>query len=60
MSKDDVIEMEGKVVDALPNAVFLVELANRGGIERIVSFIIVGLLLLFVGWFAPVPPKEKV
>ena len=28
MSKDDVIEMEGKVVDALPNAVFLVELAN--------------------------------
>lgn len=38
---------------------FLVELANRGGIERIVSFIIVGLLLLFVGWFAPVPPKEK-
>ena len=28
MSKDDVIEMEGKVVDALPNAVFLVELAK--------------------------------
>ena len=28
MSKDDAIEMEGKVVDALPNAVFLVELAN--------------------------------
>ena len=28
MSKDDVIEMEGKVVDALPNAVFLVELSN--------------------------------
>ena len=28
MSKDDVIEMDGKVVDALPNAVFQVELAN--------------------------------
>ena len=28
MSKDDVIEMGGTVVDALPNAVFLVELAN--------------------------------
>ena len=28
MSKDDVIEMEGKVVDALPNAVFQVELPN--------------------------------
>ncbi len=28
MSKDDVIEMEGKVVEALPNAVFQVELPN--------------------------------
>ncbi|MBR5941118.1 MAG: DUF2339 domain-containing protein [Neisseriaceae bacterium] len=36
---------------------FLVELGNSGGIERIISFIAVGLLLLFVGWFAPVPPK---
>ena len=28
MSKTDVIEMEGKVVDALPNAMFKVELPN--------------------------------
>ena len=28
MSKDDVIEMEGKVVEALPNAMFRVELPN--------------------------------
>ena len=28
MSKDDVIEMDGKVVEALPNAMFRVELAN--------------------------------
>ncbi|MBQ7183024.1 MAG: translation initiation factor IF-1 [Clostridia bacterium] len=28
MSKDDVIEMEGKVVEALPNAMFQVELNN--------------------------------
>lgn len=28
MSKDDVIEIEGVVVDALPNAVFQVELQN--------------------------------
>ena len=26
MSKDDVIEMEGKVIEALPNAMFQVEL----------------------------------
>ena len=37
---------------------FLVELGSSGGIERIASFIIVGLLLLLVGWFAPVPPRE--
>lgn len=28
MSKDDVIEMEGKVLEALPNAMFQVELPN--------------------------------
>ena len=36
---------------------FLIELSNSGGIARIASFIIVGVLLLLVGWFAPVPPK---
>ena len=28
MSKNDVIEMEGKVIEALPNAMFQVELPN--------------------------------
>ena len=28
MAKDDVIEVEGKVVDAMPNAMFQVELEN--------------------------------
>ncbi|MFA5658574.1 MAG: translation initiation factor IF-1 [Oscillospiraceae bacterium] len=28
MSKEDVIELEGTVIDALPNAMFQVELAN--------------------------------
>ena len=44
---------------------FFVELADRDGLFRIVSFIGVGALLLLVGYFAPVPPavpsvfKEK-
>lgn len=29
MAKDDVIELEGKVLEALPNAMFKVELENR-------------------------------
>ena len=28
MAKDDVIELEGKVIEALPNAMFQVELEN--------------------------------
>jgi uncharacterized membrane protein len=35
-----------------------VELGNRGGLERIVSFIGVGVLLLVVGYFAPLPPRK--
>ena len=34
---------------------FFVELADQGGVYRIVSFIGVGVLLLAVGYFAPVP-----
>ena len=37
---------------------FLVELSERGGMARIVSFIGVGVLLLVVGYFAPLPPKK--
>jgi uncharacterized membrane protein len=35
----------------------VVDLSNRGGGERIVAFIGVGLLMLVVGYFAPLPPK---
>ena len=38
---------------------FLVELAQVGTITRIVSFIGVGLLLLLIGYLAPVPPRRK-
>ncbi|GAB3242256.1 DUF2339 domain-containing protein [Chitinimonas naiadis] len=38
---------------------FLIDLASAGGLARIVSFIGVGLLLVAVGWFAPVPPGQQ-
>ncbi|HYA29471.1 MAG TPA: DUF2339 domain-containing protein, partial [Acidobacteriota bacterium] len=37
---------------------FFVDLSNVGGIERIISFIGVGLLMLVVGYFSPVPPSR--
>lgn len=37
MSKDDVIEVEGKVVEVLPNTKFIVELANGHKITAHIS-----------------------
>ncbi len=36
---------------------FLVDLSGTGTIARIVSFVVVGILLLIIGYFAPVPPR---
>jgi uncharacterized membrane protein len=36
---------------------FVVDLGNSGTIERIISFIGIGVLLLVVGYFAPAPPR---
>ncbi len=38
----------------------LVDLSNTGTVERIVSFIGVGLFCVVIGYFAPVPPKAKI
>jgi len=37
---------------------FLIDLSNSGTVERIIAFIVVGVLLLLVGYFSPVPPKN--
>jgi uncharacterized membrane protein len=38
---------------------FLIDLSNVGGVERIVSFIGVGLLMLLIGYVSPVPPRVQ-
>lgn len=38
---------------------FIVDMANNSSIERIVSFLVVGLLLLLVGYYSPIPEKEN-
>ncbi|MBQ1375004.1 MAG: translation initiation factor IF-1 [Clostridia bacterium] len=45
MAKDDVIEVEGKVVEALPNATFMVELPNG---HRVLSHISGKLRMNFI------------
>ncbi len=37
---------------------FLVDLSGRDTLERIVAFLVVGILLLLVGYFAPAPPRS--
>jgi len=38
---------------------FLVDLGNTGTLARVVSFLGVGVLLLVVGYFSPVPPRAE-
>lgn len=38
---------------------FLVDLSGTGTIARIVSFLVVGVLMLIIGYFSPIPPKTE-
>ena len=38
---------------------FLIDLSNTGTVERVISFIGVGILVIVIGYFAPVPPKAE-
>jgi hypothetical protein len=38
---------------------FFVDLSGQGTIERIVSFVGVGVLILVIGYMAPVPPAAN-
>jgi uncharacterized membrane protein len=42
----------------LVGKLFLVDLRDVDGLYRIVSFLVTGLLILAIGYFSPVPPKE--
>ena len=38
---------------------FVVDLSGTGTIARIVSFLVVGVLMLIIGYFSPLPPKNE-
>jgi uncharacterized membrane protein len=45
------------LIAALIIKLFAIDLGNIGGVARIVSFLATGLLILLIGYLAPVPPK---
>ncbi len=52
--------MVGAALLALTVAkLFFVDLSNAGGTERIVAFIVVGVMMLIVGYVAPLPPTKR-
>ena len=38
---------------------FLIDTSHIAGLERIVSFIAVGILMLVIGYFSPAPPRKR-
>jgi uncharacterized membrane protein len=50
----------GGLLAATVVKLFLFDLSHVTGIERIVSFIGIGLMLLLIGYFSPLPPKVAV
>ncbi len=40
--------------------IFLLDMAQTGSVERIISFIGAGLMLLVMGYFAPLPPADNI
>jgi len=47
------------ILGAVVLKLFIIDLSGKGTIERIVSFVGVGVLMLVIGWFSPVPPQTK-
>jgi uncharacterized membrane protein len=44
---------------AVVGKLFVVDLAGVGTVARIVSFVVVGLLILLVGYLSPLPPRAQ-
>lgn len=49
----------GALLGVVVVKLFVLDLSKIGGMERIVSFLGVGVLLLVIGYLAPVPPRAE-
>ena len=48
----------GALLLAVVAKLFTIDLADQGSIARILSFVVVGMLMLLIGYIAPVPAKK--
>jgi uncharacterized membrane protein len=59
-NRNRVVWLTGAVLLGIVIAkLFLVDLSRSGSVERIVSFVGVGVLMLIVGYFSPLPPARE-
>lgn len=47
------------LLGAVAVKLFLIDIADKETIVRIISFLVTGMVFLFVGWQAPLPPSMK-
>ena len=47
------------LITVVVGKLFFVDLSGSGTLERVISFIVTGVLLLVTGYFAPIPPKAR-
>jgi uncharacterized membrane protein len=60
LRRDRTVWMVGAgVLAALIIKLFLVDFGNVGGLARIVSFLVTGVVILLIGYFAPAPPRTS-
>lgn len=57
ISSRDLWKVGGLLLVAVVIKLFLKDLSDVGGLERIISFMVVGILMLLIGYIAPIPPR---
>jgi uncharacterized membrane protein len=56
----DLWKIGGLLLIAVVLKLFIKDLSDKGGLERIISFMVVGGLMLLIGYLAPIPSKKIV
>jgi uncharacterized membrane protein len=55
----DVWSVGGALLGLVVAKLFVVDLAGTGTVARIISFLVVGVLMLLIGYLSPLPPRHR-